>query len=93
MSAGKNFGLCEPASEPSSIRRSHIARRSVASASAKEGVRLAGNQGRGCQGAVAPWQATYHSQTTEYSHMERAAARSGPSPTRHWGSSPREVFA
>jgi hypothetical protein len=65
MRASGNFAGCEHEWVPSNMRRAHSARRSEASASAKDDVRLSACQGRGCQGACAPSQATYHSQTAE----------------------------
>jgi hypothetical protein len=80
--------MSEAGSEVSKMRRDHSARRSVASASANEGVRLAGYQGRVRQVGRAPWQVRYQSQIAEYVQKERAAARSGPRAFQHWGSSP-----
>jgi hypothetical protein len=65
MSTAGIFVMSEADSEASKMRRDHSARRSVARASANEGVRLAGYQGRDRQVGRAPWQVRYQSQIAE----------------------------
>src|SRR5262245_20771981 len=88
MSASGIFAISERESEASKMRRDHSARRSAASASANEGVRLVGYQGRIRQVGRSPWQARYDSQIAEYVQKESAAALSGPCAFQVWGCSP-----
>ncbi len=75
------------------MRRVQGTRRTVATASANEGVRLDVYQGRVFQVGRVSWQARYKSQTALWVHRERAAARSGPLLAQHWGSSaPQELL-
>jgi hypothetical protein len=65
MSAWGIFAISERESEASKMHRAHSARRSAASASATEGVRLAWYQGRIRQVGRSPWHARYQSQIAE----------------------------
>src|SRR5437660_12123139 len=61
-----------------------VSLRRAANASANEGVRLVGDQGRSGQVGSSAWATRYQCQAAEESQPARATARSGASPTQDW---------